>query len=56
MFYFVKYTPIMLGDYQYPGWGEALGFMISGSSMIWVPGMNMNPSSETDKIFINQDI
>ena len=38
MFYFVKYTPIMLGDYQYPGWGEALGFMISGSSMIWVPG------------------
>ena len=38
MFYFVKYTPITLGDYQYPGWGEALGFMISGSSMIWVPG------------------
>ena len=38
VFYFVKYTPIMLGDYQYPGWGEALGFMISGSSMIWVPG------------------
>ena len=35
MFYFVKYTPIMLGDYQYPGWGEALGFMISGSSMIF---------------------
>ena len=38
MFYFVKYTPITMGDYQYPGWGEALGFLISLSSMIWVPG------------------
>ena len=35
----MKYTPIMYGDdYHYPGWGEALGFLISGSSMIWVPG------------------
>jgi len=38
IFYFVKYTPITMGDYQYPGWGEALGFLISLSSMIWVPG------------------
>merc|ERR1712117_803285 len=37
IFYFVKYTPITMGDYQYPGWGEALGFLISLSSMIWVP-------------------
>ena len=50
MFYFVKYTPIMLGDYQYPGWGEALGFMISGSSMIWVPGTIMNPVFWNTKI------
>ena len=39
LFYFIKYTPIMYGnDYHYPKWGEALGFMISLSSMIWVPG------------------
>jgi len=38
IFYFVKYTPIKLADYEYPPWGEALGFMISLSSMIWVPG------------------
>jgi len=38
VFYFVKYTPITMGDYEYPGWGEAMGFMISLSSMIWVPG------------------
>jgi len=38
VFYFVKYTPITMGDYKYPAWGEALGFMISLSSMAWVPG------------------
>ena len=38
IFYFVKYTPITMGTYEYPHWGEALGFMISLSSMIWVPG------------------
>lgn len=39
VFYFVKYTPIKYGnDYEYPAWGEALGFLISLSSMIWVPG------------------
>lgn len=38
VFYFVKYVPISMGDYKYPAWGEALGFMISLSSMLWVPG------------------
>jgi len=37
-FYFVKYVPISMGDYKYPVWGEVLGFMISFSSMLWVPG------------------
>ena len=27
-----------MDTYEYPPWGEALGFMISLSSMIWVPG------------------
>lgn len=39
VFYFVKYEPIKYANtYEYPLWGEALGFAISGSSMIWVPG------------------
>lgn len=39
LFYFIKYTPITYGgDYSYPKWGEMLGFMISMSSMCWVPG------------------
>ena len=38
MFYFVRYSPITMGDYHYPAWGEVLGFAISLSSMLWVPG------------------
>ena len=38
IFYFAKYEPITYGnDYAYPWWGEILGFMISGSSMVRVP-------------------
>lgn len=38
LFYFIKYTPIKYAKtYEYPAWGEVLGFMISCSSMIWVP-------------------
>jgi len=37
-FYFVKYTPITMANYTYPVYGEALGFMISLSSVLWVPG------------------
>ena len=40
LFYFIKYTPITYGsDYSYPKWGEMLGFGISLSSMVWVPGI-----------------
>jgi len=39
VFYFIKYKPITYGEhYAYPPWGEAIGFMISLSSMLWVPG------------------
>ena len=51
-FYFVKYVPISMGDYKYPAWGEALGFMISLSSMLWVPG-NIKPITSL-QIFLMQ--
>jgi len=38
VFYFVRYSPITMGDYHYPAWGEFVGFSISLSSMLWVPG------------------
>ena len=42
VFYFAKYTPIRYAKtYEYPVWGEYLGFCISGSSMIWVPAYGL---------------
>ena len=38
-FHFVfHYVPVKYGDYQYPIWAQILGFCISASSMLWVPG------------------
>lgn len=39
IFYFAKYEPIKYAKvYSYPWWGEVLGFCISSSSMVMVPG------------------
>ena len=39
IFYCISYSPVTYGhDYVYPGWAEALGLLMSFSSMIWVPG------------------
>ena len=38
VFYMSSYTAVTYGeDYTYPNWAEALGVLISMSSMIWVP-------------------
>ena len=37
-YYIATYVPVKYGAYEYPMWAEALGLMISGSSMICVPG------------------
>ncbi|KAK3911079.1 Sodium- and chloride-dependent GABA transporter 2 [Frankliniella fusca] len=34
----VQYVPIRYGGYDYPGWGEAVGLLISCASMLWIPG------------------
>ena len=41
-----------MGDYKYPAWGEALGFMISLSSMLWVPGKTKTISFQSYSINI----
>jgi hypothetical protein len=47
IFYLAQYTPLKYGGtYHYPGWGEMLGFGISFSSMIWVPGKHFNKSHQ----------
>ena len=55
VFYFVRYSPITMGAYEYPAWGEALGFLISLSSMAWVPGYALyylltRPGSLLDRV------
>ena len=37
VFYLASYSPVTYGDYQYPGWAEALGLGLSLASMVWVP-------------------
>lgn len=35
----IGYEPLSYGDYTYPGWANALGWCIAGSSVIMIPGM-----------------
>nr|CAD7429474.1 unnamed protein product [Timema monikensis] len=38
VFYCVRYEPTKYGkSYEYPWWAETMGFMMSFSSMIWIP-------------------
>lgn len=38
-FYVVQYIPVSYGEnYEYPWWAEAIGIIISLSSMLWIPG------------------
>ena len=38
MFYFINYEPARYAGYEYPVWGQVLGFLISLSSMVIIPG------------------
>ncbi|XP_017884157.1 sodium- and chloride-dependent GABA transporter 1-like [Ceratina calcarata] len=39
VFQCVQYTPLKYGsNYEYPAWAEVVGFCLSLSSMIWIPG------------------
>lgn len=38
IFYIVQYKPVTYGkDYEYPWWAQVIGFIMSFSSMIWIP-------------------
>nr|XP_002126541.1 sodium- and chloride-dependent GABA transporter 3-like [Ciona intestinalis] len=38
IFYCVKYAPLTLGQYVFPGWANAVGWFLSLTSMLCVPG------------------
>ncbi|XP_070554247.1 sodium-dependent proline transporter-like [Ptychodera flava] len=37
IFSFVKYSPASYGDYEFPGWAEAVGWILAASSMVTLP-------------------
>ncbi|XP_019615936.1 PREDICTED: sodium-dependent dopamine transporter-like [Branchiostoma belcheri] len=37
IFGFIQYTPVRYGDYYYPGWGQAIGWVIASLSIICLP-------------------
>ena len=39
LFSLVKYQRLKYEDYVYPGWAEAIGWMIALGSMLWIPGV-----------------
>lgn len=50
----VQYVPIRYGDYEYPGWGEALGLLVSCSSMVWIPGYAVYYMLSTEGTFMER--
>ncbi|KAL0272952.1 UNVERIFIED_CONTAM: hypothetical protein PYX00_005746 [Menopon gallinae] len=39
LFFCIQYEPVKYANtYEYPWWGQVIGFLVSASSMIWIPG------------------
>jgi len=38
IFYCVQWEPVKYGTVEYPNWAHIIGFIMSFSSMIWIPG------------------
>jgi len=39
VFNLVTYSPLKFGDYVYPGWGQAIGWLLTVSSLILIPAV-----------------
>ncbi|KAL8595223.1 hypothetical protein ACOMHN_043376 [Nucella lapillus] len=49
IFMFVDYSPSTYGDYGYPGWADALGWLMAAACVIFIPGvMVYKINRETD--------
>ena len=38
LFYCFKWEPVKYGTVEYPKWAHGIGFLMSFSSMMWIPG------------------
>ena len=46
---FVDYRPSTYGDYEYPGWADAMGWLMAAFSLIFIPiGMIYKINRERD--------
>ena len=63
LFYCVKWEPVKYGNVEYPQWAHYIGFVMSASSMMWIPGYALyylatttgtlkHVSAEVDNIFL----
>ena len=49
IFMFVDYRPSTYGDYEYPGWADAMGWLMAAFSLIFIPiGMIYKINRERD--------
>ena len=39
MFAWIDYSPVRYGDYVYPNWADALGWLMAISSVIFIPAI-----------------
>ncbi|KAJ7380047.1 hypothetical protein OS493_010754 [Desmophyllum pertusum] len=39
IFHFVTYKPLSYGEYVYPGWGQAIGWLLTLTSLSLIPGV-----------------
>ena len=39
VFNLVTYSPLKFGNYVYPGWGQAIGWLLTVSSLIFIPAV-----------------
>ena len=39
VFNLVTYSPLKFGDYVYPGWGQAIGWLLTVSSLTFIPAV-----------------
>jgi len=48
---FVDYERLEQGDYQFPIWSEYIGWMITLSCILWIPGMAVYIWHTSEKSF-----
>lgn len=39
LFSVIQWSGVWYGKYKYPGWAEAIGWILALSSMVWIPGV-----------------